>query len=198
EVDLDGLGTDTTLDDLATALDAVDGIGASLSNGKLNVTSDGGDLTFGFSDDTSGVLGALGINRFFDGDTATTIAVDEKLNADPTLLAAARNGEPGDNGTARAIAAVQNNASASLDGFSVAERYEKMSNRVAGRAADTATDAQSASITRQTLEAQREALSGVSLDEEATNLLRYQQAYQAAARVIAVVDELMDSLLRIV
>ncbi|MEM6560979.1 MAG: flagellar hook-associated protein FlgK, partial [Planctomycetota bacterium] len=47
EVDLDGLGTDTTLDDLATALDAVDGIGASLSNGKLNITSDGGDLTFG-------------------------------------------------------------------------------------------------------------------------------------------------------
>ncbi|MEM8872730.1 MAG: flagellar hook-associated protein FlgK [Planctomycetota bacterium] len=198
DVDLDGLGTDTSLDDLAAALDAVAGIGATVNNGRLSVTSDGGDLTFNFAEDSSGVLGALGVNRFFDGDNAFTIGINDDLNTDPTLLAAASNGAPGDNGAARAIAAVQNVATDQLDGFTLSERYEKMTNRVAGRAADTAVDAQSASITRQTLQAQREALSGVSLDEEATNLLRYQQAYQAAARVIAVVDELMDSLIAIV
>jgi flagellar hook-associated protein 1 FlgK len=43
--------------------------------------------------------------------------------------------------------------------------------------------------------AQREAVSGVNLDEEAANLLRYQQAYQAAAQVIRVADSVFQSLL---
>ena len=43
--------------------------------------------------------------------------------------------------------------------------------------------------------AERESLSGVNLDEEATNLLRYQQAYMAAAQVIATADTMFQSLL---
>jgi len=35
----------------------------------------------------------------------------------------------------------------------------------------------------------------VNLDEEAANLIRYQQAYQAAAQVIAVADEVFQTLL---
>jgi flagellar hook-associated protein 1 len=41
----------------------------------------------------------------------------------------------------------------------------------------------------------RDSISGVNLDEEAANLLRYQQAYQAAAQVIAVSSTLFDTLL---
>lgn len=44
----------------------------------------------------------------------------------------------------------------------------------------------------------RDAVSGVNLDEEAANLLRYQQAYQAAAQVIATASSLFDSLLNAV
>ena len=51
---------------------------------------------------------------------------------------------------------------------------------------------------RETLESQREALSGVSLDEEAVNLMRQQRAFQGAARVVAVVDELMRTILGMV
>ena len=48
---------------------------------------------------------------------------------------------------------------------------------------------------KETLEAQREALSGVSLDEEAINLMRQQRAFQGAARVVAAVDEMMQTML---
>lgn len=41
----------------------------------------------------------------------------------------------------------------------------------------------------------RQSLSGVSLDEEATNLLRYQRAYEAAARVLSTYDEILDKLI---
>ena len=44
-------------------------------------------------------------------------------------------------------------------------------------------------------QSQRDAISGVNLDEEAANLVRYQQAYQAAAQVIATASSLFDTLL---
>jgi len=45
------------------------------------------------------------------------------------------------------------------------------------------------------LERQRQEVSGVSIDEEATHLIQYQHAYQAAARVISVMDSMLDTLI---
>jgi flagellar hook-associated protein 1 FlgK len=45
------------------------------------------------------------------------------------------------------------------------------------------------------LQNQRQQSAGVSLDEEATHLIQYQRAYQAAARVISVVDSMLDTLI---
>jgi flagellar hook-associated protein 1 FlgK len=45
------------------------------------------------------------------------------------------------------------------------------------------------------LERQRQEVSGVSIDEEATHLIQYQRAYQAAARVISVMDSMLDTLI---
>jgi flagellar hook-associated protein 1 FlgK len=45
---------------------------------------------------------------------------------------------------------------------------------------------------------QRESVSGVNLDEEAANLLKYQQAYQASARVVSVAKELFQTLINAV
>jgi len=59
-------------------------------------------------------------------------------------------------------------------------------------------EAEAAGVVKETLESQREALSGVSLDEEAVNLMRQQRAFQGAARVVAVVDELMKTILGMV
>jgi flagellar hook-associated protein 1 FlgK len=61
------------------------------------------------------------------------------------------------------------------------------------RSAQTSRDAQ-AIVNRDDIAA-RESVSGVNLDEEAANLLRYQKAYQAAAQIIAIAGELLDTLL---
>ena len=53
-------------------------------------------------------------------------------------------------------------------------------------------------MVKETLHAQREALSGVSLDEEAVNLMREQRAFQGAARLITAVNEMMDTVLNLV
>ena len=65
----------------------------------------------------------------------------------------------------------------------------------ANAARDTAA---SNGIVFDSLTAQRESLSGVSIDEEAVNLMQYQRAFQGAARFLSVVDELLDIMMRIV
>ena len=186
-----------TLDQLAADLNGVAGVTADVYDGRLRVSADspGQDLTFG--QDTSGVLAALGVGGFFNGENATDIAVSGALD-DPRRLAVSRNGEPGDNATATRIAALQDAGLSSFGGGSLTQTYQALVYDVASSASAAKSDADAAASVRETLTAQRQALSGVSLDEEAVTLLRYQRSYQGAARLIAAVDEMMQTVLQLV
>jgi flagellar hook-associated protein 1 FlgK len=199
KIDLDGLGgDDTTLESFASQLDAIDGLTASAGGGRLRLAADSPDYQFTFAQDTSGVLAALGINSFFTGTSAQDIAVSSALRSNPGLLAAARNNQPADNTGALAIAALGSQALARLGNLSLAEGWQTLVNGVGISAAGAAQGSSAAQAVLETLSAQRESLSGVSLDEEAINLLREQRAYQAAARIITTIDELMRTLLNMV
>ncbi|HYE19117.1 MAG TPA: flagellar hook-associated protein FlgK [Tepidisphaeraceae bacterium] len=196
QVDLDGAsGNDTTLNSLAASIDGVGGVTASVNAGKLVVTTDSPDVEVSFSQDTSGALAALGVNNFFTGSSALDISVSQTLKASPTLLAASKNGNKGDNQTALAIAALESGRLAALGGVSLKESYQGMVNGVSVAAATAKTNAEATRAVKETLETQRESLSGVSLDEEAVNLMRQQRAFQAASRLISAVDEMMRTLM---
>jgi flagellar hook-associated protein 1 FlgK len=199
QVDLDGLnGNDTTLNSLATDLDNVANISASVAGGQLKIQSDSPDVEISFSQDSSGALAALGINNFYSGSDARDIAVNANIKDRPALLAAAKNGEPADNQTARAIADLEQQSIRALDGSTLKDTYEAMVNGIATSAASAKTNADATSVVKETLETQREALSGVSLDEEAVNLMREQRAFQGAARLITAVNEMMETVLNLV
>ena len=199
QVDLDGLNAnDTSLDSLRAELDNVPGLSATITAGKLKVTADSAAVDVSFSQDSSGVLASLGMNAFYTGTDARDIAVNAVLVEKPQLLAAAKNGEPGDNQTALAIAALESTPLAALGGTTLKDAYQSTINQTAAAAAAAKTGAEAAAAVKETLEAQREALSGVSLDEEAVNLMRQQRAFQGAARLVAAVDELMQSVLALV
>jgi flagellar hook-associated protein 1 FlgK len=199
EVDLDGLNADdTTLTDLTAALDGVAGISATNASGLLKLSADSNQLEISFSQDSSGVLAALGVNSFYTGKDAGDIALSAAIKGNPSLLAAAKNGEKGDNQTAREIAALESAKLPSLDGASLKETYQSFVNEIAVSAAGAKTNAEATRVVKETLAAQREALSGVSLDEEAINLIRQQRAFQGASRLIAAVDELMEQILALV
>ncbi|MDB5294370.1 MAG: Flagellar hook-associated protein 1, partial [Phycisphaerales bacterium] len=146
KVDLDGVGgNDTSLNDLKTALDGVAGVNAAVdSAGQLSVSADSSAVELSFSQDSSGALASLGVNTFFSGKNATDIAVNQAVKDNPSLLAAAKNGQAGDNGTARLIAALETQPVAALGGQSLTERYEGTANRVASAAAAAKTDAEAA------------------------------------------------------
>jgi flagellar hook-associated protein 1 FlgK len=198
QVDLDGLnGNDTTLTSLSAALDGVNGISSSINAGKLVVNSDSSDIEVSFSQDSSGVLAAVGVNNFFTGSDARDIALNKTLKDQPTLLAAAKNGNQGDNQTALAIAGLESAKVPALNGVSLKDSYQAMVNGVGVAAASAKTSAEATKVVQDTLAAQREGLSGVSLDEEAVNLMRQQRAFQAASRVISAVDEMMKTILQL-
>jgi flagellar hook-associated protein 1 FlgK len=135
------------------------------------------------------------MNAFFSGRDALTIAVDAALAADPGRLSAGLTGAAGDNGAAQALASLRN-AKVMLDGTATQEDfYRSLAGALGTRTAEAGDRAESQGFLEAQLEAERERLSGVNLDEEAVNLITHQRAYQAAARFIATVDTLLDTLI---
>jgi len=198
-VDQTGLGSDTTLNDLAAQVDACDNISATVTaDGRLNITADASHISFTFSEDSSGVLAALGVNSFFAGANANDIAVNPDIVAQPALLAASQLHLPGDGSNAGAISALNDQPVASLSGMSITEYYRSMvsSLGVANAAARNRHEAHNA--VHETLLAQRETVSGVSLDEEAVALMASQHAFEGAARYISVINELIQQVLNMV
>lgn len=196
EIDLDGLnGDDTTLANLASALDNVPGLAAQATvDNRLEIqTADGSEVWF--SDDSSGALAALGIGAFFTGDSASSIAVDSAISLNPDLIASSASGAIGDGANAGRFALLAEESVAQLNGRTVLQYHGDIANSVAVGAATAASRFEAADAVYSGLLAQREAVSGVSLDEEAINLSKFQTAFQGAARYLSVVDQMTDDVL---
>ncbi|MFY9976424.1 MAG: flagellar basal body rod C-terminal domain-containing protein, partial [Chromatiaceae bacterium] len=105
----------------------------------------------------------------------------------------------GDNKNALALAGLQESPLLLLlllgGTASLAQAYELTVGEIASRTRSLSLSADTQERLLQRAQESREALSGVNLDEEAADLLRYQQAYEASARVIAASNELFRTLL---
>lgn len=116
---------------------------------------------------------------------------------DPRKIAAASDpaAVPGDNTNALRIAGLADAAVSSLGGATFSGYYSGLVSDV-GKLARNASDlSQFDANMRSELQNRRDSVSGVSLDEEATNLIAYQRAYEAGAQIIKITDELFQSVL---
>jgi flagellar hook-associated protein 1 len=112
---------------------------------------------------------------------------------DPSLIAASSDGTSGSNGNAEALYALRN--ASIIDGQSPTNYYSSIVFNV-GNAVSNATSEQNASnLVLQQLNDQRASVSGVSLDEEAANMMQYQQAYAASAQVISTINTMMSDVI---
>lgn len=199
-VDLDGIDptNDTTLNSLISDIDAVDNIRASLTaDGRIRIEQDSSDFEFSFSHDTSGALASLGINTLFTGSHAGDIAVNQTVMDNPAFVAAGLDHLPGDNQNALAINNLRDAAVAELGGMSLTQYWNRHVEDLAIRIGQAQTKADADAIVRTNLTAQQQEQSGVSSDEEAIDLLGYQRAYQASARFLTVVDEMLQILMSV-
>lgn len=196
-VDLNGLDEDTSLDDLAEQLNAIDGLSATISStGALQLSVDSQDLEFAFAGDTSGVLAALGVNTFFTGSSAGSLDVNDELKGveNAGKFAASLGGIGEDSGNAERLAAFLDAPLESAGNTSLADMYNQLINGITQGSSIAQSVAEGFRVFEGTLDGQNQAVSGVSIDEEAIKMITLQRIYQASARYIQTISELLDIL----
>lgn len=206
QIDLDGNGDDTTLESLVADINAtVEGVTAEVTiDNRLRMMADNGKtITFGHDGeiqrrDSSFALASLGINTFFEGSTSADIAVSEDLRRNADLLATSATNLVGGGTNAADLALVLNEDSSLLNGVSISDFQTSITGSVAVASASARGDVEASSSVLSSLQAQKENISGVSLDEEAIELVKFERAFQGAARFISVVDRLSAELISLV
>jgi flagellar hook-associated protein 1 FlgK len=114
--------------------------------------------------------------------------------SDPSLIAASSDGTPGSNGNMANLLAVQTQALPG--GANPGDTYANLVAQVGNLTGKAQAEASASSSSLTQLNDQLGAISGVSIDEETTNLISYQRSYEAAARVVTTVDALTQVVLQ--
>lgn len=142
--------------------------------------------------------GAAGL-AFFSytaGDAAATLAVNPAIVSNPNLVAAASApNQPGDGSIAGAIADLRAGRQFASGTQTAADYYASLVGEIGSDARQASEMAGNQELVTGHLRQRRESTSGVSLDEEAADMIRFQHAYAAAARVITTFDEMLDVLI---
>ncbi len=146
--------------------------------------------------------GSPGID-FFSGNSASTIQVNQAVLDDVNKIAAAGGTVSpdlirGDNTQALAMADLQNTLT--MDGGSATfdTYYNTLISGVGSDVQNASMNLDHHSATVEQMENYRESVSGVSLDEEMVNLVKFQQGYSAAAKLIDTVSQMMDTVINMV
>lgn len=197
-VDLNGLDEDTSLEDLAAAIDAIDGLRATIdTDNKLTIAAESEDTEFAFANDTSGVLAALGLGTFFTGSTAGDIGISQTIVDDPKKFAASEDGIGVDTGAAIKLARFLDEPLESAGNVTLSNLYDRLTSQTTQASSVARGVAEGSRVFEETLRGQKLGISGVSLDEEAIKMITYQRAYQASAKYIKAISDLLDLLVNL-
>ena len=175
---------------------------AEFTNGALSLNKKTDDTTYiGFDNDSSDFAGAMGINQFFTGNDSKTIALNQKFVDNPSLLHAYKAPNDGNNDVANDMVQMQYdklefNADTTTTN-TIAGYYRYIAGGIANDTDMAKTNTDNAKAIFNTIEQSYQNESGVNLDEEMTNLMKFQHGYQAAAKVITTISTMLDSLMGI-
>ena len=207
-IDLNGLDdNDTTLTSLAAKLNSINGLSATItSDRRLTINTTSSNLEFAFAGvgtppaslkDTSSLLASLGLNSFFRGTSAREIGISDAVIKDPAKFAASQGGVGQDTANAVALADFLSQPLDSANGATLGVLHDRLVADVTQGSSVAKAVADGFRTFEATLKGQQLATSGVSLDEEAVRMITFQRAYQASARFITTLNELLDVLVNL-
>lgn len=215
------------IDNLTSMQDVLDQLNANIDdNGNKNASDDFDDrfiatfnndsktftitsknpseeIYISIQDDGTNFAGALGINRFFAGNSADNIELTEPYKSDATLIRAYREPVDGNFEVANLMQQLQYDkiTFTSQDGTQQSETISGYFRYIAGK---VSSQTESTQITLETKEAvyisikqEYKAISEVSVDDELINLIKYQSGYSANAKMVSTIDEMLNTLLGI-
>ena len=149
--------------------------------------------------DESSLTSALG--NLFDNDTVkfmanfTTLKQGDKwtfeFEKDKQIVA-----QIGDGSNAQALAEVKNGTmNIAGNTTTIQNFYESLIGQMAVNAQEAKRLSQNSEVLRQSVDERRMAVSSVSLDEEMMNMMKFQHAYNASARMITMIDQMLDKII---
>lgn len=135
-------------------------------------------------------------NDFFTGTNAATLELNAAVAGNPALIQASGDAAAkGDNAVALALAQLGSQPQAALNGATFNEKFTRSVTEMGDSLATVNSELTTQKAFQDLLETQRNSVSGVSLDEEMTNMMKFQKAYEASARLINIVDSMIDTVL---
>jgi len=178
---------------------------ATIVNNKLLVEAESG-YNFAFGNDSAGLMAALGINTLFKGSKANDFQINEKISSDLDYLATGHvNGagemNAGDNTTALSMYALRE-AQVTMTTVVEGTTTQSLLDYYNGIVGNVGTDTNRAEFNQSfyktlssDLNERQQQVAGVNLDEEMSNLIKYQASYTAAAKLITTADQMLQTIL---
>jgi len=178
-------------------LDIGNGINISLSTGEL-VAGGTFKIDVFASTDTSGVLAAVGINTFFSGSSAANMAVCSDVVNSTGRIATALGAELTDSTNMLRLAALKDQAIGSLDGMTPREFYRQLVANLGQEISVKQMRQGSIEAVVQKLANRQSETSGVNINDEAAQILIFEQMFQAMAKYMSTIQSSMLALMEMV
>jgi flagellar hook-associated protein FlgK len=179
------------------AIELSNGLKIAVSTGGLNA-GDSFQVEALATTDTSGFLAAAGMNTFFSGASASEMRVCPDILSSPDRIATAFGGDLTDNHGALRLAAVRDEAMDSLSGMTPSEYYHRIVANLGQQVALKQARQENIEAMLQNLHKQRNDLSAVNINDEAAQLLVFEQMFQAAAKYLSSLQTTMTILMDMV
>ncbi|NGZ05635.1 MAG: flagellar hook-associated protein FlgK [Magnetococcales bacterium] len=204
--------TSMSLTRVQEVIDELPGVKAEITiDKKLKISAENSGSTIGVVVDESGLLAALGVGALLGGRGAGDMSVNPELTADPDRVGVGRLIVDDAANPTRATHDDANSQGALALGRLRSTRFDLFGNNATltghfatlvgelGSIINQDTESLTAQKAAQDFLADmRESISGVSLEEELTDLIRFQRAFQASSKMVGVADELMQTIIQMV
>ncbi|MGE4496952.1 MAG: flagellar hook-associated protein FlgK [Deferribacterales bacterium] len=195
---------DPDRDNLNSVIQKISAADGDLTGGKLQASisldntvkiSTEAGYTFAFTEDTSNFLVAAGLNSYFSGTGANDIKLSNLIQENNLYIATGTSGAAGDNTVAAKLANLKFEKVFEEQGITIDGFYSYFVATLASEKNQADTFVTTITYSLSELQLKMEEIQGVSMDEELTNLMRFQRSYEASARFITTVDSMIDKLI---
>ncbi|MDD5010791.1 MAG: flagellar hook-associated protein FlgK [Phycisphaerae bacterium] len=147
--------------------------------------------------DTAGLLSAIGINTFFTGTDAASMAVCPDIENDPQRLAASLSADMTDNTNVIRLEQTKNAAVSSLGNLTGGDFYRQLVTDIGQQLSLKQMRQENLEVLLLNLQNQQSEISGVDINEEASQLLVFQQMFQAIAKYMTTINAMLQNVMEI-
>jgi len=177
-------------------LDFGNGIKIAVGAGKV-YNDDNFEVDVYANTDTSGLLSAVGMNTFFAGSNASNMSLAGDIADTPGRIATALGSGLTDNANALRLASIGETAISGLNSLTAGQFYRQLVSDIGQQLSVKQTSRSNTETLVQSLTAQQGEISGVDINDEAAQMLVFEQMFQAMAKYLTTVNATLASIMNI-